>query len=141
MSQRAKHQARPRMNKLERGLRETMDILHALQEGLFIILDPHRMVLLWTGVLLRPGARHSARHWRRRGHGALLPFTYAMDPAAAMALLLGLARDDDPRRSDLGDRSRRAGSRRFRGDDARRLSDDQARRRRAARSARPICRR
>ena len=68
-----------------------MDILHALQDGLFIILDPHRMVLLWTGVLcglalgILPGIGGVA------GTALLLPFTYAMDSAAAMALLLGLA--------------------------------------------------
>ena len=65
--------------------------LHALGEGLFIILEPHRLVLLWGGVLcglalgILPGIGGVA------GTALLLPFTFDMDPAAAMALLLGLA--------------------------------------------------
>jgi TctA family transporter len=68
-----------------------MDILHALSQGLFIILEPQRMLTLWGGVLcglalgILPGIGGVA------GTALLLPFTYAMDPAQAMALLLGLA--------------------------------------------------
>jgi len=67
------------------------DWLHALSSGLFIILEPHRLILLWGGVLcglslgILPGIGGVA------GTALLLPFTYSMDPAAAMALLLGLA--------------------------------------------------
>src|SRR5690348_8229369 len=65
--------------------------LHALGDGLFIILEPHRMLLLWGGVLcglslgLLPGIGGVA------GTALLLPFTFDMDAPAAMALLLGLA--------------------------------------------------
>ena len=54
-----------------------------------IILEPHRLALLWGGVLaglalgILPGIGGVA------GTALLLPFTYNMDPAAAMALLLG----------------------------------------------------
>jgi TctA family transporter len=67
------------------------DWLDALSTGLFIILDPHRMMLLWGGVLcglalgILPGIGGVA------GTALLLPFTFDMDPPAAMALLLGLA--------------------------------------------------
>ncbi len=67
------------------------DWLHALSAGLFIILDPHRMILLWGGVLcglalgILPGIGGVA------GTALLLPFTFDMDAPAAMALLLGLA--------------------------------------------------
>ena len=62
--------------------------LQALGPGLFIILEPHRLVLLWGGVLcglalgILPGIGGVA------GTALLLPFTFDMDPAAAMALLL-----------------------------------------------------
>jgi TctA family transporter len=68
-----------------------MEIWHALGDGLFLLLEPHRMLLLWGGVLcglalgILPGIGGVA------GTALLLPFTYNMDPAAAMALLLGLA--------------------------------------------------
>ena len=68
-----------------------LDWLHALGDGLGIILEWHRMALLWGGVLcglalgILPGIGGVA------GTALLLPFTYNMDPAAAMALLLGLA--------------------------------------------------
>ena len=68
-----------------------MDILHALQQGLFIVLEPHRLALLWAGVLcglalgILPGIGGLA------GIALLMPFTFSMDPAAAIALLLGLA--------------------------------------------------
>lgn len=64
---------------------------NALSSGLFILLEPHRLVLLWGGVLMglalgiMPGIGGVA------GTALLLPFTFDMDPAAAMALLLGLA--------------------------------------------------
>ena len=63
----------------------------ALGQGLSIIMEPHRLALLWGGVLaglalgILPGIGGVA------GTALLLPFTYSMDPAAAMALLLGLA--------------------------------------------------
>ena len=68
-----------------------VDWMHALNEGLWIILDPHRMMLLWGGVLcglalgILPGIGGVA------GTALLLPFTFDMDAPAAMALLLGLA--------------------------------------------------
>ncbi|MGE3245979.1 MAG: tripartite tricarboxylate transporter permease [Beijerinckiaceae bacterium] len=68
-----------------------MEILEALKEGLFIVLAPHRLALLWGGVLcglalgILPGIGGLA------GIALLLPFTFSMDPAAAIALLLGLA--------------------------------------------------
>src|SRR3954465_9207304 len=64
--------------------------LHALGDGLFIILEPHRMVLLWGGVLcglslgILPGIGGVA------GLALLLPFTFNMDAPAAFALLLGM---------------------------------------------------
>ncbi len=69
----------------------SVDWLGALYGGLNIILEPHRLALLWGGVLcglalgILPGIGGVA------GTALLLPFTYSMDPAAAMALLLGLA--------------------------------------------------
>ena len=68
-----------------------MEIWEALGQGLTLLLEPHRMMLLWGGVLcglalgILPGIGGVA------GTALLLPFTYNMDPAAAMALLLGLA--------------------------------------------------
>ena len=68
-----------------------MEIWEALGQGLSLLLEPHRMMLLWGGVLcglalgILPGIGGVA------GTALLLPFTYNMDPAAAMALLLGLA--------------------------------------------------
>jgi TctA family transporter len=67
------------------------DWLNALSSGLFIILEPRHLALLWGGVLcglalgILPGIGGVA------GIALLLPFTYKMDPAAAIALLLGLA--------------------------------------------------
>ena len=68
-----------------------LDWFNALGQGLDIITEPHRLLLLWGGVLsglalgILPGIGGVA------GTALLLPFTYSMDPAAAMALLLGLA--------------------------------------------------
>lgn len=68
-----------------------MDTLIALHHGLLILFEPHRLLLLWGGVLcglalgIMPGIGGIA------GTALLLPFTYNMDPPAAMALLLGLA--------------------------------------------------
>jgi len=67
-----------------------LEILHAAGEALFIILDPHRLAFLFLGVTMGlclgilPGIGGIA------GTALLLPFTYAMDPPTAMALLLGL---------------------------------------------------
>ncbi|HEY4135005.1 MAG TPA: tripartite tricarboxylate transporter permease [Alphaproteobacteria bacterium] len=65
--------------------------LHALNEGLFIILDPHRLLLLWTGVLCGLGLGILPGIGGVAGTALLLPFTYNLDPASAIALLLGLA--------------------------------------------------
>ena len=68
----------------------TADWFQALSGGLFILLEPHRLALLWGGVLcglalgILPGIGGVA------GTALLLPFTYSMDAPAAMALLLGL---------------------------------------------------
>ncbi|MGE5538983.1 MAG: tripartite tricarboxylate transporter permease [Gemmatimonas sp.] len=65
--------------------------LHALGAGLHIILQPHRLLLLWGGVLcglslgILPGIGGLA------GIAILLPFTFDLDAPASMALLLGLA--------------------------------------------------
>ena len=67
------------------------DWLNALVGGLTIILEPHRLALLWGGVLcglalgILPGIGGIA------GTALLLPFTFDMDAPAAIALLLGLA--------------------------------------------------
>ncbi len=67
------------------------DWINALSSGLFILLDPHRLMLLWAGVLcglalgILPGIGGVA------GTALLLPFTFNLDAPAAMALLLGLA--------------------------------------------------
>ena len=65
-----------------------VDLLHAAGHALLIVLDPHRMAFLFGGVCMGlalgilPGIGGVA------GTAMLLPFTYAMDPATAMALLL-----------------------------------------------------
>jgi TctA family transporter len=67
------------------------DILHAASQALFIVMDPHRLVFLFSGVCMglalgiMPGIGGVA------GTALLLPFTYSMDPPTAFALLLGLA--------------------------------------------------
>lgn len=67
-----------------------MEVLQAAGEALFIILDPMRLGFLFLGVCMGlalgilPGIGGIA------GTALLLPFTYAMDPPTAMALLLGL---------------------------------------------------
>jgi TctA family transporter len=68
-----------------------LDILDALSQGFFIIMEPHRLVLLWFGVLCGLGLGILPGIGGVAGTALLLPFTYSMDPAAAMALLLGLA--------------------------------------------------
>src|SRR5262245_23760101 len=66
-------------------------MLQAAGEALLIILDPSRLGLLFLGVCMGlflgilPGIGGIA------GTALLIPFTYSLDPAAAMALLLGLA--------------------------------------------------
>ena len=68
-----------------------MEILHAAYEALTLILEPFRLAFLFGGVCaglalgLIPGIGGVA------GTALLLPFTYTLDPATAMALLLGLA--------------------------------------------------
>jgi TctA family transporter len=67
-----------------------MDVLHSAGAALFLVTDPHRLLLLFAGVCMGlaigilPGIGGVA------GTALLLPFTYSMDPAAAMAILLGL---------------------------------------------------
>ena len=67
-----------------------MDVLHAAGAAFLLIAEPHRLVLLFAGVCMGlalgilPGIGGVA------GTALLLPFTYGMDPASAMALLLGL---------------------------------------------------
>src|ERR1700691_475375 len=66
------------------------DMLHSAASALFIILDPVRMLYLFGGVCMGltlgilPGIGGVA------GTALLLPFTYGMEPATAMGLLLGL---------------------------------------------------
>jgi TctA family transporter len=68
-----------------------MDILHSAATALLLIVEPHRLMLLFAGVCMGlaigilPGIGGVA------GTALLLPFTYGMDPAAAIAILLGLA--------------------------------------------------
>ncbi len=68
-----------------------MDILYAAGAAFLIIVDWHRLPILFGGVCMGlslgilPGIGGVA------GIALLLPFTYSMDPATAMALLLGLA--------------------------------------------------
>lgn len=67
-----------------------MDVLHSASAAFFLIAEPHRLLLLFAGVCMGlaigilPGIGGVA------GTALLLPFTYSMDPAAAMAILLGL---------------------------------------------------
>jgi len=67
------------------------DIATALSSGFLIVMNPLRLLHLFGGVLmglalgLLPGIGGVA------GTALLLPFTFAMDPATAIATLLGLA--------------------------------------------------
>jgi TctA family transporter len=67
-----------------------MDVLHSVTGAFFLICEPHRLMLLFAGVCMGlaigilPGIGGVA------GTALLLPFTYDMDPASAMAILLGL---------------------------------------------------
>jgi TctA family transporter len=67
-----------------------MEVLHSASAAFFLIAEPHRLMLLFAGVCMGlaigilPGIGGVA------GTALLLPFTYSMDPAAAMAMLLGL---------------------------------------------------
>jgi TctA family transporter len=67
-----------------------MEVLHSAAAAFFLIAEPHRLMLLFAGVCMGlaigilPGIGGVA------GTALLLPFTYSMDPAAAMAMLLGL---------------------------------------------------
>ena len=66
-------------------------MLDAAGQALLIILDPYRLMMLFTGVILGlvlgilPGIGGIA------GISLLLPFTFTLDPYTAFALLLGLA--------------------------------------------------
>src|SRR5271163_4168565 len=76
--------------------------LHAASSALFIILDPTRMLYLFGGVCMGLSLGILPGIGGVAGTALLLPFTYSLDAPTAFALLLG--------------------------DDARRLSDDTARR-------------
>src|SRR3954454_576627 len=69
----------------------SVSLFDALGQGFSIIMEPHRLLLLWTGVLCGLGLGILPGIGGVAGTALLLPFTYSMDPAAAMALLLGLA--------------------------------------------------
>ena len=66
-------------------------MLGAAGQAFVMIMDPYRLLMLSAGVVMGlvlgilPGIRGLA------GTALLLPFTYSMDPVAAIALLLGLA--------------------------------------------------
>ena len=68
-----------------------MSMLHAAGGALLLILDPYRLLLLATGVVvglvlgILPGIGGLG------GLALLLPFTFKLDPHAAFALLLGMA--------------------------------------------------
>lgn len=68
-----------------------LSMLDAAGHALLIILDPYRLMMLGTGVVMGlvlgilPGIGGLA------GVALLLPFTFALDPYTAFALLLGLA--------------------------------------------------
>ena len=108
-----------------------MEIVDALGQGLAIIMEPHRLLLLWAGVLcglalgILPGIGGVA------GTALLLPFTFSHGPARGDGAAARPRRHDNAWRSDLGHRARRARPRGVRRDGARRLPDDQARRGRA----------
>jgi TctA family transporter len=67
-----------------------MEVLQAAGAALFLMLEPHRLMFLFAGVCMGltlgilPGIGGVA------GTALLLPFTYGMEPATAMGLLLGL---------------------------------------------------
>jgi TctA family transporter len=67
-----------------------VSLLDAAGQALLLLLEPMRLVYLWTGVVLGliigiiPGVGGVA------GLALLLPFTFAMDPYSAFAFLLGL---------------------------------------------------
>ncbi len=67
-----------------------MEVLQAAGDAFFLITEPHRLMFLFGGVCMGlalgilPGIGGVA------GTALLLPFTYGMDPATAMGLLLGL---------------------------------------------------
>src|SRR5262245_4370117 len=66
------------------------DILGAAGQALVLMLEPHRIFFLFLGVCaglalgILPGIGGLA------GTAMLLPFTFSMDPATAMGMLLGL---------------------------------------------------
>ena len=68
-----------------------VDMLHAAGHALVMLLDPYRLLMLSCGVVMGlvlgilPGIGGLS------GTALLLPFTFAMDPYTAFALLLGLA--------------------------------------------------
>jgi TctA family transporter len=65
-------------------------VLSAIEQALLIVVDPHRLLFLFAGVVMGlslgilPGIGGLA------GTALLLPFTYDLDPPTAFALLLGL---------------------------------------------------
>ena len=66
------------------------DMLHAAGSALLIILDPHRLIYLFAGVCMGLGLGLLPGIGGIAGTALMLPFTYALDPHAAFALLLGL---------------------------------------------------
>ncbi|MES2187110.1 MAG: tripartite tricarboxylate transporter permease [Pseudomonadota bacterium] len=66
-------------------------VLDAAGQAFLLVTDPHRLLFLFAGVCMGlalgilPGIGGVA------GTALLLPFTYTMDPATAMAMLLGFA--------------------------------------------------
>ena len=67
-----------------------LDMLHAAGQALVIILDPHRLIYLFAGVCMGLGLGILPGIGGVAGTAMLLPFTYDLDPHAALALLLGL---------------------------------------------------
>ena len=110
-------------------------------KAFFALMEPHRLMFLALGCIMGLVLGIVPGIGGLTGTAMLLPFTFAMDPYSAFALLLGLGATTADRRSDPGDAVRRARRCRLRGHRARRLPDGEARRGRAARSAPPTCRR
>ena len=67
-----------------------VDVLQAAGHALIIIVDPYRLMLVFAGVCMGLGLGLLPGIGGVAGTALLLPFTYDLDPAAAMALLLGM---------------------------------------------------
>ena len=66
------------------------DMLHSAAHALLIILDPTRLMYLFGGVCMGLSARHSARHWRHRRHGAAIAVHLQSRSADGLRAALGL---------------------------------------------------